>query len=222
MSKRQLAARQCNFDYVRHRHRRPKCVQGIHPPSCQLYRMLTTLRFPVLFLVMLLVGCRAGGPSAPARTVSSFFSKYENRPGFKTTEWSADLLERLALVKAAKLLGGSTVTDAITGIRGAKVITFTPTLSSARSLAEQGLRQEAAGILQGEKYTPLSTAGSGGSNYAVSTRGSGDKISEFAALGTLPNVADSFVLVAVNGNFTQAQVEALSKYLPQLVQATSK
>lgn len=184
--------------------------------------MMTKLRLPVLFLFLLLVGCRAGGPGTPARTVASFFSKYENREGFKATEWSADLLQRLALVKAAKLLGGSDLTNAITGIRSARVISFTPTSSSARELAAQGLRAEANGILQGEKYTPLSTSGFGGSNYAVSTRGSGDKISEFAALGSLPDVADSFVLVSVQGNFTSSQVGALAKYLPQIVQATSK
>ena len=180
------------------------------------------LRLPAFFLFLLLVGCRAGGPGTPARTVASFFSKYDGRPGFKTTEWSADLLQRLALVKAAKLLGGSDLTNGITAIRSAKVISFTPTSGAARELAEQGLRQEADGILKGEKYTPLSNAGFGGSNYAISTRSSGDKVSEFAALGTLPDVADSFVLVSVQGNFTNAQVAALSKYLPQLVQATSK
>ena len=184
--------------------------------------MINKLRFPALFLFLLLVGCRAGGPGTPARTVASFFSKYDGREGFKTTEWSADLLQRLALVKAAKLLGGSDLTNGITGIRSAKVITFTPTSGAARELAQQGLRQEATGILQGEKYAPISSAGFGGSDYAISTRGSGDKISEFAALGSLPDVADSFVLVAVNGNFTRSQVEALSKYLPQLVQATGK
>ena len=184
--------------------------------------MINTLRLPVLFVLLLLAGCRAGGPGTPARTVASFFSKYEGREGFKTTEWSADLLQRLALVKAAKLLGGSDLTNAITGIRSAKVISFAPTSGSAKALAEQGLRQEARGILQGEKYTPLSTAGFGGSNYVVSTRGSGDKVSEFAALGNLPEVADSFVLVSVQGNFTSSQVAALSKYLPQLVQATSR
>ena len=184
--------------------------------------MMTKLRFPVLFLILLLAGCRAGGPGTPARTVASFFSKYENRDGFKATEWSADLLQRLVLVKAAKLLGGSDLTDGITGIRQARFISFTPTSGAARELAEQGLRQEASSILQSERYTPLSTAGFGGSNYVVSTRGSGDKISEFAALGTLPDVADSFVMVAVQGNFTRSQVEALSKYLPQIVSATSK
>ena len=91
-----------------------------------------------------------------------------------------------------------------------------------KQLASQGLRSEAAGILQNNKYDPLSTAGFGGSNYAVSTRGSGNSVSEFAALGSLPDVADSFVLVSVQGNFTSSQVAALSKYLPQIVQATSK
>ena len=184
--------------------------------------MMLKLRFPALCLFLLMVGCRAAGPGTPARTVASFFNKYEGRPGFKTMDWSADLLERLALVKAAKLLGGSDLTNGITGIRSAKVISFAPTTGSARDLAEQGLRQEASGILVGEKYTPLSGAGFGGSDYSVSTRGSGDKVSEFAALGTLPDVSDSFVLVSVQGNFTSAQVAALSKYLPQLVQATSK
>ena len=184
--------------------------------------MMTKLRFPALFLFLLMVGCRAGGPGTPARTVASFFSKYEGREGFKTTEWSADLLQRLALVKAAKLLGGSDLTNAITSIRSAKVISFAPTTSSARELANQGLRQEAAGILQSNKYEPLSAGTTAGSDYQVSVRASGDKVSEFAATGQLPDAADSFVLVAVDGSFTRSQVEALAKYLPQIVQATSK
>ncbi len=184
--------------------------------------MIATLRYSALFLILLLAGCRTSGPGAPARTVASFFSKYDSRAGFKTTQWSADLLQRLALVKAAKLLGGSDLADGITAIRSAKVISFTPTSGAARELADQGLRQEAEGILQGEKYTPLANAGFGGSSYAISTRGSGDKVSEFAALGSLPDVADSFVLVSVQGSFTSAQVAALSKYLPQLVQATAR
>ena len=39
-------------------------------------------------------------------------------------------------------------------------------------------------------------------------------------MGKLPDVADSFVLVSVEGNFTRSQVQALAKYLPQIVQAT--
>lgn len=184
--------------------------------------MLTKLRFPALFLFLLLVGCRAGGPGTPARTVAEFFSKYEKRKGFKATDWSAGLLERLALVKAAKLLGGSDLTNAITGIRAARVISFAPTSTAALDLAEKGLRQEAAGILQGNKYEPISTGSALGNDYQVSVRASGDRVTEFAALGQLPDVADSFVLVAVDGNFTRAQVQALAKYLPQLVQATGK
>ena len=185
--------------------------------------MLNQFRFPALFLFfLLLAGCRAGGPGTPARTVASFFSKYDGREGFKTTEWSADLLQRLALVKAAKLLGGSELTNAITGIRSAKVISFAPTSATARELAQQGLRQEADGILQGNKYEPISVGGAAGSDYQVSVRASGDKVSEFAALGKLPDAADSFVLVAVDGNFTRSQVQALAKYLPQIVQATSR
>ena len=60
--------------------------------------MILKLRLPVLCLLLLLMGCRAGGPGTPARTVASFFSKYQGRDGFKTTEWSADLLQRLAHV----------------------------------------------------------------------------------------------------------------------------
>ena len=184
--------------------------------------MLTKLRFPALFLLLLLAGCRAGGPGTPARTVASFFSKYEGREGFKTTDWSADLLQRLTLVRAAKLLGGSDLTNAITGIRSARVISFAPTTATARELANQGLRQEAEGVLRGNKYEPLSVGGAAGSDYQVSVRASADRVSEFAALGKLPDAADSFVLVAVDGNFTRGQVQALAKYLPQIVQATSR
>ncbi|HEX8657884.1 MAG TPA: DUF4252 domain-containing protein [Hymenobacter sp.] len=184
--------------------------------------MMLKLRFPALCLFLLLVGCRAGGPSTPARTVGAFFSKYEGRSGFKTADWSAGLLQRLTLVKAAKLLGGSELTNAITSIRAAKIISFAPTTGGARELASQGLRQEATGILQGNKYEPLSAGSALGNDYQVSVRASGDKVSEFAAIGQLPDVADSFVLVAVDGNFTRSQVEILAKYLPQIVQATSK
>ncbi|OGX92098.1 DUF4252 domain-containing protein [Hymenobacter coccineus] len=180
--------------------------------------------FSSFFLLglLLLAGCRAGGPGgAPARTVAAFFNKYDGQPGFHTTQWSADLLQRLALVKAAKLLGGSELTDGITGIRSARFISFVPVSAAAQGLAREGLRSEAAGVLQNERYTTLS-AGAAASSYQVSTRGSGDKVAEFAAVGQLPDEANSFVLVSVQGNFTQAQVQALSKYLPALVQATGK
>lgn len=184
--------------------------------------MLSKFRLPALLLLLLLAACRAGGPGTPARTVASFFSKYEGRDGFKTADWSADLLDRLALVKAAKLLGGTDFTDGITGIRSARVIGFAPTTAAARALSREGLRAEATGILQNEKYEPLVNSSSSDVGYQVSVRGSGDKISEFAAIGQLPDVADSFVLVSVNGNFTRSQVQALTKYLPNILRATAK
>ncbi len=175
-----------------------------------------------LLLLLALAGCRTSGPGTPALTVAQFFNKYEKRDGFSGTEWSAGLLERLALVKAAKLLGGSELTDAITGIRAARVISFAPTTASARALAAQGLRDEAAGVLRSEKYEPLGAGVALGNDYQVAVRARGDRVSEFAATGSLPEVADSFVLVAVEGNFTRSQVATLAKYLPQLVQATGK
>ena len=183
---------------------------------------LSSSRRFLLLVFLALAGCRAAGPGTPAVTVAQFFNKYENRSGFKATEWSADLLQRLVLVKAAKLLGGSELTNAITNIRAAKVISFTPTTGVARELANQGLRQEATSILQSQKYEPISVGSALSSDYQVSVRANGDKVSEFAAIGALPDVADSFVLVSVNGNFTRSQVMTLTKYLPQLVQATAK
>ncbi|AWM33343.1 DUF4252 domain-containing protein [Hymenobacter nivis] len=186
-----------------------------------LKRVIAPFSSFFLLGLLLLAGCRAGGPGgAPARTMAAFFNKYDGQPGFHTTQWSADLLQRLALVRAAKLLGGSELTDGITGIRSARFISFVPT--AAAQVAQQGLRSEAAGVLQSEKYTALSAGAPAASSYQVSTRGSGDKVSEFAAVGQLPDAANSFVLVSVQGNFTQAQVQALSKYLPALVQATGK
>lgn len=184
--------------------------------------MLSKLRLPALSLLVLLVACRAGGPGTPARTVASFFSKYEGREGFKTADWSADMLDRLMLVRAAKLLGGSDFTNGITGIRSARIIGFAPTTAAARALSREGLRTEATGILQNEKYEPLNNAASSDGGYQVSVRGAGDKVTEFAAIGQLPDAADSFVLVSVNGNFTRSQVQALTKYLPNILRATAK
>ncbi len=175
-----------------------------------------------LFVGLLLLGaCRASGPGTPAHTVAAFFSKYEKQPGFHTTEWSADLLQRLALVRMAKLLGGSELTNAITGIRSARVLTFAPTSSGALNLSQQGLLSEATGLLQAEKYTALTAGSSAGANYNSVIKASGDKVSELVATGTLPNAADSFVLVQVEGNFTRVQAEALSKVLPEVVQQTA-
>ncbi|MGI4734676.1 MAG: DUF4252 domain-containing protein [Janthinobacterium lividum] len=172
-----------------------------------------------LFFGLLLLGaCRASGPATSARTVAAFFNKYEKQPGFHTTEWSASLLQRLALVKAANLFGGSELTNAITGIRAARALTFAPTTTGALNLSQQGLLSEATGLLQAEKYTALTAGNSSAGNYNSVIRASGDKVSEIVATGALPNAANSFVLVQVQGNFTRAQAEALAKVLPQVVQ----
>ena len=184
---------------------------------------IARLALAFLLLGLILLGaCRASGPGTPARTVAAFFNKYEKRPGFHTTEWSASLLQRLALVKAANLFGGSELTNAITGIRAARVLTFAPTTTGALNLSQQGLLNEANGLLQAEKYTSFSAANSSGGNYNSVIKTSGDRVSELVATGSLPNAANSFVLVQVEGNFTRAQAEALNKVLPQVVQQTAQ
>ncbi len=182
-------------------------------------------RLALAFLLLglaLLGACRASGPGTPARTVAAFFNKYENRAGFHTNEWSASLLQRLALVRAASLFGGSDLTNAITGIRSARALTFAPTTTGALDLSQQGLLNEANGLLQAEKYTPLVAGNSSAGNYNSVIRTSGDKVSEIVATGSLPNAANSFVLVQVEGNFTRSQAEALARVLPQVVQSTGK
>jgi len=174
----------------------------------------------LLLALALLGGCRASGPSSPARTVAAFFAKYRDHPGFRTTEWSADLLQRLALVRAAKLLGGSDLTNAITGIRTARVLSFVPTNGGARDLVRDGLGSEVSGLLAAERYTSLAAAsGTGAYNYVV--KASGDNVSELVATGGLPDAVGSFVLVQVQGNFTRAQAEALARVLPEAVRQTT-
>ncbi|MGI4741635.1 MAG: DUF4252 domain-containing protein [Janthinobacterium lividum] len=175
------------------------------------------------FAVLLLGGCRAsgGGPSTPARTVAAFFAKYRDRPGFRTTEWSADLLQRLALVRVGKLLGGNDLTNAITGIRTARMMTFLPTSGSAQDLVREGLNSEVSGLLQAERYTPLASSATGAAPYQYVVKANGDQVSEIVATGAMPDALGSFVLVQVQGNFTRAQAEALTKALPQVVQQTA-
>lgn len=171
----------------------------------------------------LLSGCRAsgGGPGTPARTVAAFFAKYRDRPGFRTTEWSADLLQRLALVRVGKLLGGNDLTNAITGIRTARVMTFLPTSGSAQSLVREGLNGEVSGLLQAERYTSLASSATGAAPYQYVVKANGDQVSELVATGTMPDALGSFVLVQVQGNFTRAQADALSNVLPEVVQQTA-
>ena len=176
----------------------------------------------VALLVVLLAGCRASGPGTPARTVAAFFSKYEKRSGFHTTEWSAGLLQRLALVKIGNLLGGTDLTNALTGIRAARVLSFAPTSSSAQSLVKQGLVEEATNLLQAEKYTPFVAGTSTATSYSSVIKTTGDRVSELVATGALPSVTGSFVLVQIEGNFTRAQADALARVLPTVVQQTAK
>ena len=171
-------------------------------------------------LLLLLGGCRASGPGTPARTVAGFFAKYEHRPGFHVADWSAGLLQRLTLASLGKLLGGSDLTNAITGIRTARALTFVPTSRAALGLSREGLTQEADGLLQAERYTPLAAATGNSTAYRYVVKASGDKVSELIAIGTLPDVTGSFVLAQVEGSFTRAQAEELSKVLPKLVQQT--
>jgi len=173
--------------------------------------------------LVLLGGCRAssGGPGTPARTVAAFFAKYRDRPGFRTTEWSADLLQRLALVRVGKLLGGNDLTNAITGIRTARMMTFLPTSGSAQNLVREGLNGEVSGLLQAERYTPLANSATGAAPYQYVVKANGDQVSEIVATGAMPDALGSFVLVQVQGSFTRAQAEALTRALPQVVQQTS-
>ena len=175
-----------------------------------------------LAVALVLGGCRAGGPGTPARSVAAFFAKYRDQPGFRTTEWSADLLQRLALVRVGKLLGGNDLTNAITGIRTGRVMSFVPTSGSARGLVREGLNNEANGLLQAERYTALASNATGAAPYKYVVKANGDQVSELVATGAVPNALGSFVLVQVQGNFTRAQAEALAKVLPEVVQQTTR
>jgi len=197
------------------------CAPSSHRP---LHSRLGLQLLALVIALALLAGCQAGrgGPDTPARTVPAFFAKYRDRSGFRTTEWSADLLQRLALVQVGKLLGGNDLTNAITGIRTARVMTFTPTSGSARNLVNEGLNNEVNGLLQAERYTPLVASSAGATDYRYVVRANGDQVSELVATGTMPDALGSFVLVQVQGNFTRAQAEALSRVLPEAVQQTSR
>ncbi len=180
------------------------------------------LALGALLLALTLLGaCRASGPGTPVRTVAAFFAKYRDRPGFRTTEWSADLLQRLALVRVGKLLGGNDLTNAITGIHTARVLSFTPTTGSAQNLVREGLNSEASSLLQAERYTSLALQNTGAATYQYVVKANGDQVSELVATGALPDALGSFVLVQVQGKFTRAQAEALSRVLPEVVQQTA-
>jgi len=196
----------------------------LSPATHRPLRSRLSLQLLALAIALVLLGgCRAsgGGPGTPARTVAAFFAKYRDRPGFRTTEWSADLLQRLALVRVGKLLGGNDLTNAITGIRTARMMTFLPTNGSAQNLVREGLNGEVSGLLQAERYTPLASSATGAAPYQYVVKANGDQVSEIVATGAMPDALGSFVLVQVQGSFTRAQAEALTRALPQVVQQTS-
>ncbi|WP_185816880.1 DUF4252 domain-containing protein [Hymenobacter metallilatus] len=178
---------------------------------------LRSASFLLGMVLVLLAGCRASGPGTPARTVAEFFNKYENRSGFKATDWNAGLATRFILGRIAKIGGDNDVSQALTSIRTARILTFTPTSGTARDLVAEGLNKEVDGLLANERYTPLATVNSDMPNQLrYSVREQGGKITELVAVGK-QETTDSFVLMAVSGSFTREQVMALSKVLPNVV-----
>jgi Domain of unknown function (DUF4252) len=171
----------------------------------------------LLAVVLLLAGCRASGPGTPARTVAEFFNKYENRSGFRATDWNAGLGTRFLLGRLGKLGGGTDLTQALSSIRSARIITFTPTSGSARNLVTEGLIREVDGLLANERYSPLAATNPDLPNQLrYSVREQGGKVTEFVAVGK-QETTDSFVLMSVAGSFTREQVAELGKVLPNVI-----
>ena len=178
---------------------------------------IRTFSWLPLVALLLLAGCRAAGPGNPARTVAEFFNKYENRSGFKATDWSAGLTTRILLGRLGSLGGENDLTQALSSVRSFRVLTFAPTSGSAEKLVAEGLVSEVNGLLSNERYTPLS-AGSGNVRYA--TRQQGDRVTEVVATSSVSGVPDSFMLMSIGGNFTQAQLAQLVKILPNVADMT--
>lgn len=178
---------------------------------------LRLLRFWPLLVLFWLGACRASGPEQPARTVAEFFSKYENRSGFRATTYQPDLLTRVVLGRLGKVSDADAL-QAITNIRTVRAITFAPTSAGSRNLNERGLQGEVDGLLRNERYEPLPTreASAGNAQYRYAVRRSGDKIREVVATGRQADAPESFVMLAISGDFTQSQLEQLQKILPGL------
>ncbi|MCC3159101.1 DUF4252 domain-containing protein [Hymenobacter sp. 15J16-1T3B] len=178
---------------------------------------LRLLRFWPLLVLLWLGACRAAGPEKPARTVAEFFSKYEGRSGFRATTFQPDLLTRILLGRLGNLTDASAV-QALTNVRSIRALTFAPTSASSRDLTERGLLNEVDGLLRNERYEPLPTkdASAGNAAYRYAVRRSGDKIKEVVATGRQTDAPDSFIMLAISGDFTQSQLEQLQKILPGL------
>ncbi|TGE22879.1 DUF4252 domain-containing protein [Hymenobacter metallicola] len=171
----------------------------------------------VLIALLAASSCRTSGPGTPARTVAEFFNKYENRSGFKATDWSAGLTTRLLLLKLGNLGGDNELTQAISAVRSVKVLTFSPTTGSARELVAEGLTKEVDGLLANERYKPLPvTAEAGTTVMRYSAREQGDRVKEVVATGNVQGAPESFMLVAISGDFTKSQVDKLVRFLPNV------
>ncbi|OON69004.1 hypothetical protein B0919_09835 [Hymenobacter sp. CRA2] len=167
-------------------------------------------------LVLLWLGaCRAAGPEKPARTVAEFFNKYESRSGFHATTFEPNFLTRIVLARVGKISDADAV-QALTAVRSIRALTFAPTSSGARDLTERGLLNEVDGLLRSERYEPLPTKEASGGNaaYRYAVRRSGDRIKEIVATGRQNDAPDSFLMLAISGDFTQSQVDQLQKILP--------
>ncbi|WP_345221822.1 DUF4252 domain-containing protein [Hymenobacter koreensis] len=177
--------------------------------NTRLFRLCT------LLVLVWLGACRAAGPEKPARTVAEFFNKYESRSGFRATTFEPNLLTRVLLARVGKISDTDAV-QALTAVRSIRAITFAPTTSTSRNLTERGLTAEVDGLLQSERYEPLAAqpAGNAGTQYRYAVRRSGDRIREVVATGKQEDVPDSFVLMAISGDFTQSQLDQLTKILP--------
>lgn len=178
---------------------------------------LRLLRFWPLLVLLWLGACRVAGPEKPARTVAEFFSKYESRSGFHATTFEPNFLTRIVLGRLGRMSDADAV-QALTSVRTIRALTFAPTSSSARNLTERGLLDEVDGLLRNERYEPLSTpdVSAGNAAYRYAVRRSGDKIKEVVATGRQTDAPDSFLMLAISGDFTQKQLEQLMKILPGL------
>ncbi|GGE95709.1 DUF4252 domain-containing protein [Hymenobacter cavernae] len=184
------------------------------------------LRLFSLFIVLglLAASCRTGGPGRPAKTVAAFFNKYQNRPGFRTTDWSAGLTTRLLLGRLGKLGGDNDISQALTAVRSVKILTFTPTSVKSEKLVSEGLLKEVDGLLSNERYTPLAvtTNDNSAGQLRYSTRQQGDRVQELVATGNVQGAPDSFMLVSVAGDFTKEQLNQFVKFLPSAVSQITK
>ncbi|KAA9338397.1 DUF4252 domain-containing protein [Hymenobacter busanensis] len=182
------------------------------------------LRFLPLLVLLWLGACRTAGPEKPARTVAEFFSKYESRPGFRATTFEPNFLTRILLGRIGKL-SDTEALQALTAVTSIRALTFTPTSAGARNLTERGLLDEVDGLLRNERYDPLPTKETSGGNaayrYAVRRTGT-DRIREVVATGRQTDTPDSFVMLAISGDFTQSQLDQLTKILPGLAGEVTK